>query len=163
MRHRISKVGLRFRASLSPQRGEGLRVRGGSTKTLKKVCEQNYVLTPHPGPLPVEGRGRRVARTSACQSFAGRIIAPILFMLVITLFARAFERLEPPAGCYIGISRGSGDTIPRLNARLGFRPAVYGEFFEFPLTPVGRIQLTTYARGNTAIDTIADNGIGLQP
>jgi signal transduction histidine kinase len=29
--------------------------------------------------------------------------------------------------------------------------------------PGGRIQLTTYARGNTAIATIADNGIGLQP
>src|SRR5262245_53955446 len=40
----------------------------------------------------------------------------------------ALERLEPPDGCYLGISRGIGDTIGRMNSRLGFRPAVYAEF-----------------------------------
>ena len=44
-------------ASLSPQRGEGLRVRGEADEGLAKLPATPAVLTPHPGPLPVEGRG----------------------------------------------------------------------------------------------------------
>lgn len=46
-------------ASLSPQRGEGLRVRGGGTECVMSGRTRNHVPTPHPYPLPVEGRGRR--------------------------------------------------------------------------------------------------------
>ena len=43
-------------ASLSPQRGEGLRVRGEAAEGLAKLPGTSAILTPHPGPL-VEGRG----------------------------------------------------------------------------------------------------------
>jgi glucokinase len=45
-------------ASLSPQRGEGLRVRGGDDEGVTNKGKHDGVPTPHPGPLPVEGRGR---------------------------------------------------------------------------------------------------------
>jgi hypothetical protein len=45
-------------ASLSPQRGEGLRVRGGNDHAQRDAEIVSTGLTPHPGPLPVEGRGR---------------------------------------------------------------------------------------------------------
>src|SRR5687767_10185979 len=44
--------------SLSPQRGEGLRVRGGDTAESQDSQNVSPVPTPHPDPLPVEGRGR---------------------------------------------------------------------------------------------------------
>jgi len=45
-------------ASLSPQRGEGLRVRGYADETPSQFRTAANVSTPHPDPLPVEGRGR---------------------------------------------------------------------------------------------------------
>ncbi len=50
-------------ASLSPQRGEGLRVRGGAVERLSRLREFRLGSTPHPGPLPVEGRGRIVSQS----------------------------------------------------------------------------------------------------
>lgn len=58
--------------------------------------------------------------------------------------ARALERLEPPEGCYLGFSVGGGQSIARFNARLGICPAVYTEFFEFPLTTGARSNLTEF-------------------
>ncbi|HWN95244.1 MAG TPA: error-prone DNA polymerase, partial [Methylomirabilota bacterium] len=49
-------------ASLSPQQGEGLRVRGGDVQCFPPQVKSQHIFTPHPGPLPVEGRGR----TRAC-------------------------------------------------------------------------------------------------
>jgi hypothetical protein len=54
------------------------------------------------------------------------------------------ERLEPPVGCYLGVTPGAGDTIARLNNRLGLRPAVYGQFFEFPLKTETYSDLTDF-------------------
>ena len=51
-------------ASLSPQRGEGLRVRGGRIKELQKSPNASAGFTPHPGPLPVEGRGGTISPRS---------------------------------------------------------------------------------------------------
>ena len=50
----------------------------------------------------------------------------------------ALARLEPPEGCYLGASIGPGDTIAKFSSRVGLRPAVYTEFFSFPLTIEGR-------------------------
>ena len=50
--------------SLSPQRGEGLRVRGGSVPRSDSQMKRAGDTTPHPSPLPVEGRGSRVSPTS---------------------------------------------------------------------------------------------------
>ena len=46
-------------ASLSPQRGERLRVRGDSAHGLRVCGNRSVMATPHPGPLPSEGRGRK--------------------------------------------------------------------------------------------------------
>jgi hypothetical protein len=82
--------------------------------------------------------------------------AVLCFLAVAVLLVHqslcALERLEPPDGCYLGISRGTGDTIGRMNSRLGFRPAVYAEFFEFPLTGGLRSQLTDF------LDEVRTNG-----
>src|SRR6185436_17799306 len=67
-------------ASLSPQWGEGLRVRGGDdvdyyVSPFKVVSF--VATTPHPGPLPVEGRGNSDGRPGfggACVS----VISPEL-------------------------------------------------------------------------------------
>src|SRR5436189_6415374 len=40
-----------------PSTGRGLRVRGGETPRFTARGKRNHVPTPHPGPLPVEGRG----------------------------------------------------------------------------------------------------------
>src|SRR5687768_6106819 len=47
--------------------------------------------------------------------------------------ARAGERLEPPVGCYLGFNVGMGDTVRQLTSRLELVPAVYAQFFAFPL------------------------------
>ncbi len=44
-------------ASLSPQRGEGLRVRGDGVDGSPPFSKPLLIPTPHPDPLPVEGRG----------------------------------------------------------------------------------------------------------
>ena len=46
-----------MRSSLSPRRGEGLRVRGEAPLTPRQ-SDSTRRFTPHPGPLPSEGRGR---------------------------------------------------------------------------------------------------------
>ena len=46
-----------MRSSLSPRRGEGLRVRGEAPLTPRQ-SDSRRRFTPHPGPLPSEGRGR---------------------------------------------------------------------------------------------------------
>jgi len=57
---------------------------------------------------------------------------------------RAVERLEPPEGCYFGVNIGQGDTVPRLTSRMGIIPAVYVQFFHFPLTPALRDELAGF-------------------
>jgi len=56
----------------------------------------------------------------------------------------ALERLEPAEGCYVGMNLGAGDTISRLSSRLGLTPAVFAEFFEFPLTIGSRNDLIEF-------------------
>lgn len=56
----------------------------------------------------------------------------------------ALERLEPPEGCYFGVNLGEGDTIDRLSERLGITPAVYVQFFHFPLTTELRADLNAF-------------------
>jgi len=51
-------------ASLSPQRGEGMRVRGDAADGSAPLPESVNVPTPHPDPLPVEGRGSQTSATS---------------------------------------------------------------------------------------------------
>lgn len=46
------------RASLSPQRAEELRVRGGADRRLIFLIEHFERITPHPGPLPVRGSAK---------------------------------------------------------------------------------------------------------
>ena len=58
----ISATACSGQASLSPQWGEGLRVRGGSSRGTSLETEVADTITPHPGPLPVEGR----ERTACC-------------------------------------------------------------------------------------------------
>ena len=54
--------------SLSPQRGEGLTVRGGDENAQHEVHIVSAGPTPHPGPLPVEGRGRSLTlRETDCR------------------------------------------------------------------------------------------------
>jgi hypothetical protein len=57
---------------------------------------------------------------------------------------RAMERLEPPEGCYFGISLGAGDTLARLASRLGVTPAVAAQFFHFPLSSALRGELIAF-------------------
>ena len=64
--------------------------------------------------------------------------------LALASAARALERLEPAEGCYLGVSLGPGDTSDRFSARLGLRPAVHAEFFEFPLTAGSRSNLMKF-------------------
>ena len=56
----------------------------------------------------------------------------------------ALERLEPPTGCYFGVNLGERDKIEKLTKRLGITPAVYVQFFHFPLTPALRDKLTGF-------------------
>jgi hypothetical protein len=59
-------------APLSPQRGEGLRVRGDATRDTVRHKRAHSIPTPHPGPLPVEGRGGIALRHrifSSCWAF----------------------------------------------------------------------------------------------
>src|SRR5215213_2682523 len=68
-----------YLASLSPQRGEGLEGEGWCLLTDCLFSARQSVLTPHPGPLPVEGRG---GMSSANRNDASarlgfiRIVAP---------------------------------------------------------------------------------------
>jgi hypothetical protein len=52
--------------------------------------------------------------------------------------------LEPKAGCYLGFHTDSSDTITRLGSRLGITPAVFGRFFDFPLSASDRQDLTNF-------------------
>jgi hypothetical protein len=81
-----------------------------------------------------------------------KILAVAVLTLVANPSALGLERLEPPTGCYLGVSMDNGDTIDRLNSRLGLRPAVYCEFFEFPLPPALRPGLTNF------LDQVRTNG-----
>src|SRR5215207_7183380 len=53
--------------SLSPRRGEGLRVRGGNVETSSPRATRPAISTPHPNPLPVEGRGRSEGAPARCH------------------------------------------------------------------------------------------------
>src|SRR5579864_437034 len=50
-------------------------------------------------------------------------------------------RLEPRDGCYVGVNLAAGDTTDAFSFRVGWRPAVYGGFFDFPLTSESRRQV----------------------
>ena len=56
---RAATNGEALQASLSPPRGEGLRVRAGAFQNVHSRETSRHNLTPHPDPLPVEGRGRK--------------------------------------------------------------------------------------------------------
>lgn len=76
---------------------------------------------------------------------AGWLFVPaMLLLLATTESALGLERLEPPAGCYFGVNLGERDTIPQLRAHLGITPAVYVQFFHFPLTATARADLTAF-------------------
>src|SRR5205823_10285466 len=45
---------------------------------------------------------------------------------------------------YLGVSLGPGDSSDGFSARLGLRPAVHAEFFEFPLTAGSRSDLMKF-------------------
>jgi len=89
-------------------------------------------------------------RVMAFRRIAVRSVTTLA--LAFALRVPALERLEPPAGCYLGVSMDNGDTIARLGSRLGLRPAVYCEFFEFPLSPALRPGLTNF------LDQVRTNG-----
>jgi hypothetical protein len=61
-------------ASLSPQRGEGLRVRGENDREVLQVGTTRHIPTPHSGPLPVEGSGRRMPRLVARSLNVSRLL-----------------------------------------------------------------------------------------
>ena len=63
---------------------------------------------------------------------------------VLSPSLQGLERLEPPEGCYLGVSVGAGDTIDQFCSSLGLRPAVYTDFFAFPLTLQGRNDLKRF-------------------
>src|SRR5688572_22606235 len=70
MRRDDLECGVLGAASLSPQRGEGLRVRDGYAQRAISEIESRDGITPHPGPLPVEGRGRSARGVTAlCIAF----------------------------------------------------------------------------------------------
>lgn len=74
-----------------------------------------------------------------------KIILPkLLLLLALPLSAPALERLEPPEGCYFGVNIGQGDTIARLSTRLGLSPAVYVQFFHFPMNASVRDELVAF-------------------
>lgn len=76
--------------------------------------------------------------------------------------ARALERLEPPDGaCYLGFSIGSPDTIGHLNSRLGLTPAVYLQFFRFPIPPEEQPRLTQFLEEVLATGGMA--AVSLEP
>jgi hypothetical protein len=68
----------------------------------------------------------------------------LLALLASSFSSSALERLEPAEGCYFGINLGEGDTVARLNSRLGLTPAVYVQFFHFPFTTVLRDELKNF-------------------
>ena len=74
-----------FPASLSPQRGEGLRVRGGAARELSRPSTRLVVPTPHPGPLPVEGRGRRGPPSSSAAGFLNLELVVAIAILAAVL------------------------------------------------------------------------------
>src|SRR5689334_1538149 len=59
----------RVSASLSPQQGEGMRVRGGASRSFRHALGVSDLPTPHPGPLPVDGRGRTASLYPAFHEF----------------------------------------------------------------------------------------------
>lgn len=69
--------------------------------------------------------------------------------------AQGLERLEPAAGTYLGFTVGSVKSIPELNARLGFAPAVYVQFFHFEMTAVIRRELTNFLAQVAEVQAIA--------
>lgn len=68
-------------SSLSPQRGEGLRVRGEQdgaatlVQSLPTRSAPSDALTPHPSPLPVEGRGSSDGRSSTSSGDSSDFVA----------------------------------------------------------------------------------------
>jgi len=93
---------------------------------------------------------KRIANGSAPDVIGGfgqrslRFLALVMLLVSTDVPAHALERLEPPEGCYLGVNLGDTDTVSRLNSRLGFVPAVYVGFFEFPLTGRGRGRLDDF-------------------
>ncbi len=73
----------------------------------------------------------------------------------------ALERLEPPQACYIGVGLDAGDSIDHLSSRLGLRPALYLDFFEFPLTADSRAALGRFFEQVRSTRGIAD--VTLEP
>src|SRR6185436_8344343 len=68
----------------------------------------------------------------------------LLLLAELTGSVRALERLEPPEGCYLGFNFGSGETIAHLDSTLGISPAVFGRFFDLPLSATERGNLTNF-------------------
>ena len=68
--------------------------------------------------------------------------------------AHALERLEPLAGCYIGMLLDDEDNLPRVSARLGLTPAAYTKFYGFPFSAGTRQEVSAFldeVRGNCGI------------
>lgn len=68
----------------------------------------------------------------------------LIALLFVATSSLALERLEPAEGCYFGVNIGEGDTMSSLSTRLGIVPAVYVQFFHFPLTAELRNQLNGF-------------------
>jgi len=85
-------------ASLCPQRGEGLRVRGGAARDVLSRVAPQHDSTPHPGPLPVEGRGRKPF--SARRYSAALVLASTVLLVAgaSDSFAADFTNSTPASG-----------------------------------------------------------------
>ena len=59
--------------------------------------------------------------------------------------ALAGERLEPASGCYLGTHLDEvNDSVVQYEARMGYFPAAFGHFSQFPLTPQERANLDAF-------------------
>jgi|GEM_PF-1590489 len=98
----------------------------------------------------VPGQGHAPIRLS--RSLAGcwaRLHGCFWAAVLVTLaaaqrHAQALERLEPSRGCYLGFNVGENDTLQRLSARLGLAPAVFVQFYAFPLSDEGWTRLDAF-------------------
>lgn len=79
-------------------------------------------------------RARTPRAPAWCRGLAWALVA---LTVAGTQPAAGLERLEPSRGCYLGFNIGEGDTLQRLSARLGLTPAVFVQFYAFPLSDDG--------------------------
>lgn len=120
---------------------------------LPTVRSSAMAACPPPAPPQSEANPKRRRGGRALGLAArGLVCAWVVLTLASSGPALGLERLEPSRGCYLGFNVGDGDTLQRLSTRLGLNPAVFVQFYAFPLSDDG------WRRLNTFLSEVRDQG-----